>query len=184
MKKFYLFSLIAAMFAMSFNALAIENPYPKGTFIGSAHFGFYPGIGANIAGDYVIEDSWWEGHFTLGGYIGFNTRHYEYVYLDEGYYDRWTNFAIMPRATYGINISQKFEAHIGLMLGYCYSANYWEWKNVEYHYNGDDSWKHHGFEYGAVLGCRYQFTNSFAGDFELNYTPHMSYINIGVAFKL
>ena len=156
---------------ISQKAQAIEDPYPVGTVICGAHFGFLPGIGANVSGDFVIVDSWWKGHFTVGGYAGYNHRTYrdlEYV---------WSNFAILPRATYGLNITDFFEVHVGTMAGLGYRG--FVYTNQENQLQKDHKFI---FEVGGIAGCRFRLIDFLYADLELNATRTMSYLNIGVSF--
>ena len=172
MKKTILLSLVAFLtFATHFKAQAIEDPYPVGTIIAGAHVGFLPGVGANISGDFVIVDSWWRGHFTVGGYAGYNHRwyaHREYA---------WSNFAVLPRATYGLNITDDFEVHAGMLagMGYC-GYNYLD-ANNQIHFDHKFI-----FDIGGIAGCRYRLVGNLYADAELNYTRSMNYINIGVSY--
>lgn len=174
--------------AVSQTAQAIEDPNPKGTVTLGARCGFFPGVGANIVGDYTLVDSWWKGHFTVGGYLGFNTRawHHTYAYLNgtADYVERWTNLAVMPRATYGLNITDDFEVHVCVMLGAAYHRWTYHWENEVYDnvYNPGDSWH---FIQGEGVGCRYFFTPNFGVEAEINYfyPSYMSYFNAGVTFK-
>ena len=179
MKKVFMLAMVAFMtLAMSQTAQAIENPNPKGTKVLGIHAGYYPGYGANATFDYTLVDSWWKGHFTVGGYLGWNTRAWHYTY----YHERWTNFAVMPRATYGLNITKEFEVHAGLMLGMAYHR--WTYNYEDgYTYDYDPGTSYH-FCHGEILGCRYYFTPKFGVEAELNYTGYMSYFNVGVTFKL
>ena len=180
MKKVLLLLAVAFLtLATSFKAQAIEDPNPKGTMVVGLHAGFYPGIGANATFDYTLVDKWWKGHFTIGGYAGYNSRFYHYEY----YTDRWTNFAIMPRATYGLNITKDFEVHAGLMLGvsfhsyrYVYNENYTGTVDVS-----KGSSVH--FSHGEIVGARYYFTPNFGVEAEFNYTGWMSWFNAGVTFR-
>ena len=157
--------------AMSQKAQAIEDPNPKGTKIVGIRAGYYPGFGANVVGDYTLVDSWWKGHFTVGGYLGFNSRTYGY----ETYHWNYSNFAVMPRATYGLNITKEFEVHAGVMAGLCLS----HWPSD---YTGKKNEIH--FIHGELVGCRYMFTPKFGVEAELIYTGYMSYFNAGITLKL
>ena len=166
--------------AVSNQAQAIENPNPKGTKVLGLHAGYYPGFGFNATFDYTLVDSWWKGHFNVGGYLGFNSRSYNYAY----YRDRWTNFALMPRATYGLNITKEFEVHAGVMLGLC--MHRWAYTYDDGYYYGDiatsdTDWN---FCHGEVLGARYMFTPKFGAEVEFNYCGYMSWFNVGVTMKL
>lgn len=160
MKKVFMLAMVAFMtLTLSQKAFAIENPNPKGTKVLGIHAGGYPGFCANATFDYTLVDSWWKGHFTVGGYVGFT--HYSY----------WNYMAAMPRATYGLNITKDFEAHAGLMAGYAF------WSYDGFH--GD-------FVQGEIIGCRYYFTPKFGVEAEMNYIwpQYMSYFNVGVTIKL
>ena len=170
--------------AVSQKAQAIEDPNAKGTLTIGARAGFYPGWGANVVGDYTLINHWWKGHFTVGGYAGFNTRAWHYDYLTSTYTERWTNFAVMPRATYGLNITKDFEVHAGLMLGVAYHRWTYHWDNEAYTnvYEPGADWS---FIQGEVIGCRYFFTPKFGVEAEINYfwPSYMTYFNAGVTFK-
>ena len=180
MKKVLLLSAVAfLMLATSFKAQAIEDPNPKGTMVLGLHAGYYPGFGANATFDYTLVDSWWKGHFTVGGYVGYNGRKYNYDYFT----DRWTNFAVMPRATYGLNITENFEVHAGVMLGVSFNS-------YRYVYNESYTGTHDvtkgssvHFSHGEIIGARYYFTPNFGVEAEFNYTGWMSWLNAGVTLK-
>ena len=152
--------------AMSQTAQAIENPNPKGTSVLGLHAGYYPGFGANATFDYTLVDSWWKGHFTVGGYGGFNMRPYV------GYDYHYSNFAVMPRVTYGLNITKEFEVHAGVMAGVAFQT----WSGAERLYSY--------FTHGEIVGARYYFTPKFGAEVEMNYTGYMSWFNVGVTIKL
>lgn len=186
MKKVFMLLMVAFMtLAVSQTAQAIENPNPKGSSVVGIHGGYYPGFGANVTYDYTLIDSWWKGHFTVGAFVGFNTRawHYDGYYYD--YTERWMNFGVMPRATYGLNITKDFEVHAGVMLGVAmrhYSYTY------DYHYEGYhgdyDPYNDWGFCHGEVLGARYYFTPKIGVEVEMNYSSYMSWLNAGLTIKL
>ena len=69
MKKVFMLVMVAFMtLAMSQTAQAIENPNAKGSSVLGIHAGYYPGFGFNATYDYTLINSWWKGHFTVGGY--------------------------------------------------------------------------------------------------------------------
>lgn len=182
MKKVFMLVMVAFMtLAVSQEAKAIGNPNPKGTSVLGIHAGYYPGFGANVTYDYTLIDSWWKGHFTVGAYAGYNMRTYRYTY----YRDRWTNFAAMPRVTYGLNLTKDFEVHVGVMLGIAYHRWSYDWDDG-YYYDDDDyyygsSWH---FSHGEIIGARYYFTPKIGVEVELNYSGYMSWFNAGVTIKL
>lgn len=170
MKKVIMLAMVAFMtLAMSQKAQAIEDPNPKGTMVIGIRAGIRPlgyiGLGGSVVGDYTLVDSWWKGHFTVGGYAGYNfTR-----------WDHESDFAFMPRATYGLNITKEFEAHVAVMTGVCWR----HWPSNYYEHNNEIRFAH-----GEVVGARYMFTPGFGVEAEMGYVSYMSYLNIGVTFKL
>ena len=182
MKKVFMLAMVALMtLAVSNQAQAIENPNPKGTTVIGIRAGYYPGFGVNVVGDYTLIDSWWKGHFTVGGYVGYNGRHYHYDYGYYGYRSNYMNFAVMPRVTYGLNITKDFEVHAGLMAGINYQINNWVYDGG---YLDNEHYSHTYFSHGEVLGARYMFTPKFGAEFELVYSGYQSYLNFGVTMKL
>lgn len=180
MKKLFMAMMMACVLAITFTpkANAIENPYSEGTFLLSAHFGFTPGIGMNVVGDYVLINEWWKGHFTVGGYLGFNTRSYDYYGYDQNY----SNFSVLPRATYGLNITDDFEVHAGMVSGLTVRS----WK---YRYHDSSSVRYDDdtdvrFSIGPVVGCKYFVSEGFGLSAEMCYAGWgTSYLNAGVTFK-
>lgn len=179
MKKVLLLSVVAfLMLATSFKAQAIEDPNPKGTFVLGAQVGFLPGVGASLFGDYVLVDSWWKGHFTVGGELLY--RHYgrwNYVLNGDKYRYSYNDFAIAGRATYGLNITPKFEVHAGVLTGVGFSRWGWNYEGQHSH----DSYV--GFCWGGLAGVRYFFTEGFGVTAEVQYTGYGPYTNVGVVFK-
>ena len=170
MKKFALVLVAFLTMAMGFKAHAIEDPFPAGTIIGSARVGFLPGIGANISGDYVLVDSWWKGHFTVGGFFGYNHRKYF------GYDNYWSNLALLPRATYGLNITNEFEVHAGMLTGVAIRG--YRSVSQEPHYQN-----YVVFEIAGIAGARYRLIGDLYADFEVYLYPgSMSCLNLGVSY--
>ena len=181
MKKLIATMLVAVVALIgSYQAKAIEDPFAKGTVIAGAHFAVLPGIGTTVYGDYVLVDSWWKGHFSVGA---------EFGYTRKGYYDvdvdiddlfnidvktkkiKANEFAVLTRANYGLNITDRFEVHAGFLLGMGITPNspYYD-KNCH-------------FAIGGTMGIRYFFTDFLAGSFEMQYTGYSPILNLGVAFK-
>ena len=173
MKKIVAILAVAAL-AMSaaFSAKAIEDPNPVGTKVVGIQAGFLPGIGGSAYGEYVLVDSWWKGHFAVGVHMG--ARFYSYV--STGY--SYNEFALAPRASYGLNITDKFEAHVAVVAGFGLS-------NSLYRYSDGtiDRYTHPGLCYGTLLGIRYFFSDSFGLSAEAGYLGYAPYTNVGIAFK-
>lgn len=170
MKRVLLLSAVAfLMLATSFKAQAIEDPNPKGTLVLGIRCNMEPGyhyfaVGANVVGDYTLINHWWKGHFTVGGYIGSN------------FYSHTAHFTFMPRATYGLNITNDFEVHVGVMTGLGVrhlSSDYYT-----------DGYQRVYFSHGEVAGCRYFFTPNIGVEAEVGYVYTMGYFNVGLSIKL
>lgn len=159
-------------FATSFEAVAIEGPYQKSTMLAGAHFGILPGYGSTVYGDYVVADSWWKGHFTVGGQIGITRQAADYFVIFPSKTDtKWSTVALTARATYGLNLSKSFEVHAGALLGVGFRSQK-GYKLIP------------GFAYGGLLGLRWFFTDNLALSFELQHSAGYGPLaNVGLAFK-
>lgn len=152
-------SLMTLCLTASFKAAAIEAPKPVGTktvgiMAGIDPFYRYTGIGGLAYFDYVLAN-WGIGHFTVGGQFGYE------AFPN----DKLNAFSVAPRATYGINFTDKFEAHAGVSMGY-------------YNLSGFS-----GFYHGEFIGINYNFTPSFSLAAQLGYTAFSPALSVGVAFQ-
>ena len=158
--------LVAILFLMticlsaSFKASAIVDPRPAGTKTVGVMAGIDPffrnvGIGGLAYIDYVLTDNWWKGHFTVGGQVGYE------------HFSRFKSnaFSVAPRITYGLNITERFEVHAGLSMGY-------------YNYSGLG-----GFYHGEFIGVYYELAPSFKLAAQLGYTAFSPALCVGVAFQ-
>lgn len=179
---------VAAMSA-AFSAKAIEDPWAKGTMVAGAQFGFLPGIGGSAYGDYVLVDSWWKGHFTVGGELLYWHQWPEH----DGYKNHFHNLGIAARATYGLNISDKFEVHAGLFTGVGVNFGH-EWPKDGKHSDAIRKNATPIFLSGGVAGVRYFLTENLAASAEIQLMtnlpiptyvrlPFVPLINLGVAYK-
>ena len=154
---------------VSQKAQAIEDPNAKGTLVLGVRCNLEPGYhyfgaGANVVGDYTLINHWWKGHFTVGGYIGSN------------FYSHMSHFTFMPRATYGLNITEDFEVHVAVMAGLGVrhlSPKYYS-----------DVYRRVYFSHGELAGCRYYFTPNIGVEAEVGYVYTMGYFNVGLSIKL
>ena len=164
MKKVFMLVMVALMtLGVSQKAQAIEDPNPVGTLVLGARFNMEPGpgyfgVGANVVGDYTLFNHWWMGHFTLGGYIGSN------------FHTHMPQFTFMPRATYGLNITEDLEVHAAVMMGLGVRFN--------------TALNHVFFSHGELTGVRYYFTPNIGAEAELGYVYCMGYFHIGVTVRL
>ena len=177
--------LVAAVAAMlcfgAQNASAIEAPNHEGDFNLNIMGGFLSeysgGLGASVSGDYVLVNSWWKGHFTVGGFIEFNQSKDDY-WSDVDI--KYTNFAIMARATYGLNITDKFEVHAGAMTGPVFHSWKYKYDNSTYNFEDDKSTDFGG---AGVAGCRFFLSDNFALTAEMIAGTHLTYFNGGISLK-
>ena len=172
MKKFIAILAVAAACMVAANsAKAIEDQWSKGTMVAGAMFGYYPGIGGSLTGDYVLVDSWWKGHFTVGAQINFRVwRWSDYV--------TYNDLGVAPRATYGLNITDKFEVHAGVMAGL--GVHFYKYADG---WTDDSPSRHLGLCYGGLAGIRFFFTENFGLQAEVNYSGYGPYANVGIAYK-
>ena len=178
MKKVFMLVLVAMMtLGVCQQAQAIENPNAKGSSVLGIHAGYYPGFGFNATYDYTLINSWWKGHFTVGAYAGYNNRSYHWSY----YTSHYSNIAVMPRATYGLNITKQLEVHAGLMVGLNLQLDRWTYDSPNI---SNESYTHTYFSHGEVVGARYMFNEKFGAEVELVYSGYQSYFNAGVTLKL
>jgi opacity protein-like surface antigen len=182
--------LVAAAAAMlcfgAQNASAIESPNHEGDFFLNIQGGMFSeyngGLGASVSGDYVLVNSWWKGHFTIGGFVGTSTSKDEYKINGQKVYDeRFTNFSIMARATYGLNITDRFEVHACAMTGPVFHS--WKYK-YESGTTVDHADDHEFIFSGAgVAGIHFMLSDAFALTSEFIGGPHQTYFNAGISFK-
>lgn len=190
MKKFITMLLVAALsMSLASSVRAIEDPDPVGAITVGAHASVFPGFGGNLFADYVLIDSWWKGHFTVGGTLGFNTLSSTNTAGAMGYVLNTTvrsnRFCFVPRATYGLNILYNLEVHVGAQAGIAYvtsKATVTDGNGVVLPTDTEDG---DGVRLvvGGLAGARYFFTDNFGASLELNYGTYMPYINAGVAFR-
>ena len=170
MKKIIAILAVAIIgMSMADKANAIEEQWSKGTSIVSVMGGIDPWYGYVAFGglgayDYVLVDSWWKGHFTVGGQVGFEANKY------------WKVLSAAPRATYGLNISEKFEVHVGVAAGY-------------YHNFGN-----HDYDYGYIIrggiytsefvGMHLSFSDSIAFTAQVGYAAYSPNVTAGISFRL
>ena len=180
--------LLAAPKAHAFG----EKPDPAGTIRVGAHFtfgqinagGFGAAVGGNVFGEYVITDKLWIGHLAGGLTAGYsyhkNTiRYTEFSDFGDGWDDQDTfkesRIYFAPRVTYGINIIEKLEVHVGVMVG---GGLFISKSEYDSHPN-----KSGMFCFAFINGVRYSFTDHLAAQFEFNPGFNAPLVNLGIVFK-
>lgn len=169
MKK--VFCVIAAL-ALAFSASAIERPNDKGVMTANAHVGLMPGFGLNGSLDYTLLDDLGPGHFTVGGYVGFNGSS-----SVSSYNSSLFTFAVLPRVTYGLNFTTDFEAHVGALAGPAYASTTTRAEA------GNKTVSAVQLSCGFVVGAKYFMFGDMGLSAELGYITDMSYLNLGVTYR-
>ena len=163
MKKIIAILAVAIIgMSMAVKANAIEDQWSKGTMVVSVLGGidpFYGHLAYGVIGafDYVLVDSWWKGHFTVGGQVGFEANKY------------WKTLSAAPRVTYGLNITEKFEVHVGFAAGY-------------YHDFGS-YYSYRGFYSNEFVGMHFSFSDSMAFTAQVGYAAYSPTVTAGVSFR-
>ncbi|NLF44178.1 MAG: hypothetical protein GX587_15915 [Bacteroidales bacterium] len=191
MKKFFLLSLFVA--ACSLQLAAQEPTFVKGDKVVNLGIGFgsilysgtyystvIPPVSASFEmgiADGIAE----KGSIGVGGYLGISSYKWEYPYYYQGatWGYKYTNFILGARGVFHYPLVEKLDTYTGLMLGFNISTTK-EFGTIDPLYTNNDSYG--GLAYAWYVGGRYYFTESLAGMLELGYG--ISYLNLGVAFKL
>jgi len=176
-------------------AFAIEDPDPKGTMTVGLQLGprtgacvdfditldeylnfdinttggFMLGVEPVLTADYVLVDSWWKGHFTVGAMLG----GYRIGTTGEGTKIYHSAFVVTPRAMYGLNLSKKFEVHAGVGLGVAF-------RSCSAHVEEDMG---AAFVSNYITGVRFKLNPKFALTADINLSAYMPLISLGAAFK-
>lgn len=169
MKRY--FTVIAAL-ATCLSVSAIELPNEKGVMTANGHVGLMPGIGLNGSLDYTLMDDMGPGHFTVGGFLGFNGSSSVASYNSSAF-----TFAVLPRVTYGVNFTTDFEAHVGAMAG---PGFYSSKTRAE---AGIKKESYVQMSCGFVVGAKYFMFGDMGLSAELGYITDMSYLNLGVTYR-
>jgi hypothetical protein len=177
--------LIAAILLCSLISLFGQTPtFEKGNKVLNLGIGFggygtwgyavsVPPVSASLEVG-ILDGILEKGSIGVGGYIGYSS------YKQSGYViDYWTfnRLFIAARGVLHYPLVDKLDTYGGLALGF----NYYAWK-----WHGEGA---NGIEPGSsglgtsfFVGGRYYFNEKLAGMAELGYG--ISYLNLGVAFKL
>jgi len=191
MKKFtILFALI-----LSFG-LVKAQPFEVGTNVLGigvglgGHYSYWgsgysatPALG--ISYDHGFKDGLGPGVIGIGGYFGYKgmSYHYDYLYSNYFYDEKWTYLIFGLRGTYHYNfdLDDNLDLYGGLMFSY---------NNLNYKYSSNDPTdpdynrgNYHGYvDLSLFVGGSYYFTDKIGGFMELGYG--IAYCTIGLNFKL
>lgn len=190
MKKL-LCTLFLAVIAISMapNSSALEDPDPKGSLIGSAMIGpkFIFGIHSHInicldpsiMLDYVITDKLGPGHLAAGAGLG--VYYFSKIQLDFGDIQKKLGLYLTPRVYYGLNITDKLEAHAGVSMGAGLVRNQVYYTNGTTKYDHPYSFK---FSIGPLLGVRYYIKEELGLTAEIQTHDFAPIIGVGVSYFL
>ncbi len=121
--------------------------------------------------DGVLE----EGSIGVGGYVGFSR--YKWEYFDWGY--NLTNFILGGRGVFHYPLIDDLDTYAGALFGFrIVTDNEFGTPGGGYNYNDTSG----GLVLSFYVGGRYYFADNLAAMMELGYG--ISYINLGIAFKL
>lgn len=136
----------------------------------------------SVAGDYALRDDWGPGVFGVGALIGISSHKWEYSYIGYGDYGyRYTDFFIVPRATYHYQFVDKLDTYAGIATGLdiTRAKEFGDWY-PGYEPSSDAGV---GVVVTAFAGVKYYFTDNFSVMSEL-YVYDLAIFNIGVSLKL
>ena len=129
-----------------------------------------------------FEHGQWEvggpGTISLGGFLGFKSYKYEYLYYPYNYSQKYSYTVIGIRSAYHFNMiqAQHLDVYAGLMLSYNLVSYSYSGPSI---YNGSHDNSYLGLSLYA--GGRYYFTDNIAAFLELGYG--VAYLNIGGSYK-
>lgn len=131
----------------------------------------------SVSAEYILKDDLLEKKAAVGvgGYLGYSS----YKYEISGWGWKYSNIIIGPRGYFHYNFLDKLDTYTGLLVGFNISSSK-EFGNIVpgYDYHSSNG----GLVWSWFVGGRYYFSDNFAAMAELGYG--ISYLNIGVAFKL
>jgi len=175
-------------------AIAVHaQKFEKGTNIVSAGIGLgssilsYSGASQTPAINLQYERGVWDmggpGVISLGGYAGYKGYNYSGKVSTYSYSQKWHYTVIGVRSAYHYNgiKSDNLDVYGGIMLAYNLLSYSYTDNSPSGSYAGSSSYGNTvGFTF--YFGGRYFFTDNIAVLAELGYG--VSYLNIGIAFKL
>lgn len=116
----------------------------------------------------------------VGGYLGFSSSQYKYTWFDGNYGWNYTYIILGARGALHYPVTEKLDTYTGLMIGpnIVISSEFGDWGDGVNSNSASTS----GLIYAYYFGARYYFRDNLALMAELGYG--ISYLNLGVAFKL
>ncbi len=185
---------ILAAFVISFG-LVNAQPFEVGTNVlglgvglgghyaaWSSGYSSTPAIG--ISYDHGFKEGLGPGVIGIGGYFGYKSTSYHYNYLYSNYYydEKWTYLIFGFRGTYHYNfdLDDNLDLYGGLMLSFN-NLSYKETSNDPYHIYNSGNYNSY-IDLTLFIGGSYYFTDKIAGFMEFGYG--IAYWTVGIDFKL
>lgn len=133
----------------------------------------------SIAGDYALIDTWGPGVFGVGALVGVSSHKWESTWVGGSYGYRYTDFFIVPRATYHYSFVDKLDTYGGVAAGIdiTIGKEFGDYVGV---YTSDEGVSP---VISVFAGAKYYFTDNFAVMSEI-YVYDLALFNIGVSLKL
>jgi hypothetical protein len=148
-------------------------------YSGSGYSGLIPPL--SISYEKGIKNVFDKGTIGVGAYAGYTSSEWKYSDSYGSYKWKYSNILIGARGALHYPLIDELDTYAGLMLGYdIASSSYSSTGMYEDQTVAGDSYG--GLIWSFYLGGRYWFSDKMAGMLELGYG--ISYLNIGIAFKL
>ncbi len=145
------------------------------------YYGTYYKMGLpfiSVACDYALRDDWGPGVLGVGALIGINTvkTRWDYGIYEYGY--KYTQFSIVPRATYHYQFLDKLDTYGGIATGVTISSGK-EYGDYPYDFTNDSGVR---FVFTAFVGVKFYLTDNLSVMSEL-YVYDLAIFNIGIGLK-
>ena len=126
----------------------------------------------------IVDDILEKGVIGVGGYVGYTSYKWHYIYSGWDYGWKYTNIIIGARGSFHYPVLDNLDTYAGLLLGYNLVISK-EFGDIGiYDYSPD----HGSIAYSGFVGARYYFADKFAAFAELGYG--IAYLTLGVAIRL
>ncbi|HER09067.1 MAG TPA: hypothetical protein ENO20_09175 [Bacteroides sp.] len=125
----------------------------------------------------IVDEILEKGVIGVGGYVGYTSYKYHYIFSTYDYGWKYTNIILGARGNFHYPLVDKLDTYLGMLMGY----------NIriakEFGTFGTDVNPDRGsLALAGYLGARYYFSEKFAAFAELGYG--ISYLTLGISLKL
>jgi len=125
----------------------------------------------------IVDEIIDKGVIGVGGYLGYTSYKYHYVYSTYDYGWKYTNIVLGARGNFHYPLVDNLDTYLGVLLGYNIRIS------REFGTFADDISPDHGsLAFAGYVGARYYFSEKFAAFTELGYG--ISYLTLGISLKL